>query len=158
LFVFPFRFVGGNELLDAGARYATGGGVPTVKREPALEPSLVVTTTLPLPAPIGSVATIWVSDQFFVLAVTRLKVTEFPVADDPKECPWIVTSEPISPIIGLRDVIDCVVGGSGVGALIPATSMESDTPSHIRSAEPLLWLIEIPVDSPPTVEPPALVI
>jgi hypothetical protein len=155
LFVFPFRFVGGNEVLDAGVRYTTCGGVPTVKGEPALEPpSFVVTTTLPLLAPIGTVATIWVSDQLFVVALRPLKVTEFPVADDPKECPWIVTSEPTRPI-GLRDVIDGVVGG--VGALIPATSIQSDTPSQTGSAEPFLCLIEIPADLPLTVEPPALV-
>jgi|SRR6266404_3576770 len=80
---------------------------PLMNGPPNMTPLLcsppLVTTTLPVPAPLGTVAMIEVSDQLEVVAVTPLNVT-VPVLD-PKLLPEIVTEVPTAPRVGLKEVM-----------------------------------------------------
>ena len=89
-----------------GVKEAMVGGSVT-RKSPALVavPSGVVTETLPVVAPAGTVVLIWVADATVKLAVVPLKRTlVVPV----KFVPVMVTAVPTGPLAGLKDVI---VGG-----------------------------------------------
>jgi hypothetical protein len=71
----------------------------TVNETPELDAELLVTTTLPVDAVEGTVATIVVEFQLVVVAVNPLKVT---LPDEPKLYPLIVTEAPTGPDVGER--------------------------------------------------------
>src|SRR5438093_627920 len=75
-------------------------------------PPAVVTLILPVTAPSGTVAVIWVAELTTKLvAATPPNFTEVaPV----KPVPWIVTEVPTGPLVGVKDVI--------VGAVVPVKS------------------------------------
>src|SRR3982074_2048882 len=79
------------------------GAEPTVKFPPLLAVPPTATTTLPMVAPLGTVATMLVALQLVVVAVVPLKVTA-PVA--PKLAPVMVTAVPTGPVVGFRLVIE----------------------------------------------------
>jgi hypothetical protein len=81
----------------------------TVNNTPLLTPPLVVTTTLPVVAAIGTTATIEVLLQLWIeVAVAPLNVTVLVPCVEPKFVPVIVTAVPTAPEAGERPV---VVGG-----------------------------------------------
>src|SRR5437763_669022 len=78
------------------------GGGTTVKVRPLLELVPTVTTTLPVVAPAGTVATMVVFFQLVAVAVTPLNLTVLPPCEDPNPDPLIVTEAPIAPAVGER--------------------------------------------------------
>src|SRR5215471_15726391 len=75
---------------------------PTVNVTPLLATPLVVTTTLPVVAPLGTEVEILVELQLVVAAVTPLNVT---VPEAPKFVPVMVTAVPTAPEFGFRLVM-----------------------------------------------------
>ena len=97
----PFSPLEGFKLLMNGAPNIT----------PLLWIPPLVTTTLPIPAPVGTTATTEVSDQLEVVAVSPLNVTVPAVV--PRLLPEMVTDVPAAPRFGLRPLIN---GGSTLKA------------------------------------------
>ena len=83
---------------DAGDRLVMLGTGTTVKLTPLLLAPLAFTTTLPVVAPVGTVATIDVALQLVTVAVVPLKFTVPWVVL--KLVPAIVTGAPIEPEVG----------------------------------------------------------
>ena len=78
----------------------------TVKLNPLLATPPTVTTTFPVVAPVGTVATMLVAFQLvIVVAVVPLNVTVLVPCVAPKFVPVIVTDAPTTPDVGLRLVI-----------------------------------------------------
>ena len=77
-----------------------------VNSDPLLAFPLTVTTTLPVTAPVGTVATIAPGFQLMIeVDATPPKVTVLEPCDDPKLDPEIVTEAPTAPVVELRAVI-----------------------------------------------------
>src|ERR1700720_1974673 len=76
-----------------------GNGV-TAKLIPLLAWPDTVTTTFPVVAPLGTVATIPVKLHVDTEAEVPLKVTALPPCDDPKSVPVMITEVPIAPEVG----------------------------------------------------------
>jgi hypothetical protein len=81
---------------DVGESVLTAGTV-TVKENPLLDAPNTVTTTLPLEAPLGTSATIWVVLQLVGLAAVPSNVTVLDPWVEPKFTPVIVTDVPMDP-------------------------------------------------------------
>ena len=82
------------------------GAATTVNEEPLLATPLTVTTTLPVVAPVGTVATIDVVPQLvIVVAVVPLNFTVLVPCGVPKFVPVIVTEAPTAPELGDRLVM-----------------------------------------------------
>jgi len=82
------------------------GADTTVKDTPLLAAPLTVTTTLPVVAPVGTVATMDVALQLpIVVAVVPLNFTVLVPWVDPKLVPVMVTDAPIAPEVGDKLVI-----------------------------------------------------
>jgi hypothetical protein len=91
---------------DVGDRLVMLGADTTVNVLPLLATPLTVTTTFPVVAPVGTVATIDVAPQLvIVVAVVPLKVTELVPCVVPKFVPVIVTDAPTAPEVGDRLVM-----------------------------------------------------
>jgi hypothetical protein len=88
-----------------GDRLVTLGSDATVKAMPLLATLPTVTTTLPVVALVGTVATMLVADQLVVAAVVPLKVTVLVPFVPPKLVPVIVTDEATAPLVGERIVM-----------------------------------------------------
>ena len=78
----------------------------TVKEKALLDTPLTVTTTFPVVAPVGTVTTISVALQLFVVPRVPLKVTVLVPLLDPKLAPLIVIEAPTGPDVGERLVIE----------------------------------------------------
>jgi hypothetical protein len=77
------------------------GAATTVNEEPLLFTPLAFTTTFPVIAPVGTVATIDVAVQFpIVVAVVPLNATVPVPCVVPKFVPVIVTNAPTAPVVG----------------------------------------------------------
>jgi hypothetical protein len=77
------------------------GAGTTVKATPLLAAPLAFTTTLPVVAPVGTVATICVAVQLPIdVAVVPLNVTVPLPCVEPKFAPVIVTAAPTAPVVG----------------------------------------------------------
>jgi hypothetical protein len=84
------------------------GAPVTVKFTPLLgEPT--VTTTLPVVAPVGTVAVMLDAPQLVVVAVVPLNLTVLVPLVDPKFDPAITMEEPTAPVFGVNDVMLGVV-------------------------------------------------
>src|SRR5208283_4894950 len=83
----------------------TGPPIVTVKERPLLFVPPTVTTTLPVVAPIGTVAVMLVVLQAVVVAAVPLNFTVLVPCVTPKLLPVIVTTVPTTPVFGLRLVI-----------------------------------------------------
>jgi hypothetical protein len=92
-----------------GERFVIVGGTVTVNDEPLLARPVTVTTTLPVVAPLGTVATMLVADQLVGVALVPLNATVLVPWVAPKLVPVIVTDVPTGPLVGERFVI---VGGT----------------------------------------------
>ncbi len=77
----------------------------TVNATPLLGPPVVVTTTLPVVAPAGTVAVILPTLQAVTVAVAPLKVTLPVPCEAPKPDPAITTDAPTVPVLGVRLLI-----------------------------------------------------
>ncbi len=78
-----------------------GGGSVTVKVAPLLATPPIVTTTLPVVAPVGTAATIAVLLQLVTVAAVPLNVTLLVLCDVPKFAPIIPTVVPTTPELGV---------------------------------------------------------
>jgi len=86
---------------DVGDRLVMLGAATTVNEEPLLFTPLAFTTTLPVVAPVGAVATIDVAVQLpIVVAVVPLNATVPVPCVAPKFVPVIVTDAPTAPAVG----------------------------------------------------------
>ena len=82
------------------------GADTTVNDTPLLFTPLAFTTTLPVVAPVGTVATIDVALQLvIVVAVVPLNFTVLVPWVEPKFVPVIVTEAPTAPVVGDRLVM-----------------------------------------------------
>ena len=91
---------------EVGTRLLIVGAAVTVKVTPLLAtPPAAVTTTFPVVAPLGTVATTWLALQLVMVAVVPLKVT-LPVPwVGPKLDPAITMDEPTAPVLGVSEVM-----------------------------------------------------
>jgi len=86
----------------------TVGGIMsawTVKLTPLLAAPPTVTTTLPVVAPLGTVAVMLAAPQLAAVVAVPLKVTVLAPCVAPKFVPTIVTEVPTGPDVGFRLVI-----------------------------------------------------
>ena len=98
-------------LPELGTKLVIVGGTVTVYKMPFDVPPVVVTVTLPVKAPAGTLATMTVSDQLvIVVAVVPLNLTVDVPWIAPKLVPVMVTEVPTGPERGLIEVI----AGAGV--------------------------------------------
>jgi hypothetical protein len=107
---------------EVGIRPVIAGVAKTVNDEPALAAPLTVTTTLPVVAPVGTVAVIEVLLQVPTVAAVPLNFTVLVPCVAPKFVPVIVTEAPTAPEVGERLVIvgDTVNEGMHSGnAIVP---------------------------------------
>ena len=82
------------------------GAATTVKLTPLLALPPTVTTTSPVVAPVGTVATIVVALQLpIAVAVVPLKATALVPCVAPKAVPLIVTAAPTAPVAGVKLVM-----------------------------------------------------
>lgn len=98
---------------------AGGGGVVTVKVTPLLDPPAVVTTTLPVDAPVGTVASMVVLFQLVAVAGIPLNVTVLDPWTTPKFVPVMTTDVPTGPEEGLT----VVIAGTGGGVVVTVNGM-----------------------------------
>jgi hypothetical protein len=83
---------------EGGDRLVMLGAATTVKEEPLLANPPTVTTTFPVVAPVGTVATIEVAPQLVItVATVPLNVTVLVPCVVPKFVPVIVTEAPTAP-------------------------------------------------------------
>lgn len=85
---------------EVGDRLVILGAGTTVKFTPLLSTPLACTTTLPLPAPVGTLATIELAPQLVILAVVPLNFTVLVPWVDPKFEPEMVTDALTAPVVG----------------------------------------------------------
>jgi hypothetical protein len=91
---------------DVGFRLVMlGGGTVTVKLTPLLATPPTVTTTLPVVAPAGTVATMLVALQLVGAPAVPLKLTVLVPCVAPKLAPVIVTLAPTNPDPGFTPVM-----------------------------------------------------
>lgn len=91
---------------DVGDRLAILGAATTVNVTPLLALPLTVTTTLPVVAPVGTIATMEVALQLvMVVTAVPLNLTVLVPWLDPKFEPAIVTEAPTAPDVGERLVM-----------------------------------------------------
>ena len=91
---------------DVGDKLVMLGANTTVNEDPLLAMLLTVTTTLPVVAPVGTVAMIEVALQLpIVVAVVPLNFTVLVPCVEPKFVPVIVTAAPTAPDVGDRLVM-----------------------------------------------------
>jgi hypothetical protein len=81
------------------------GAATTVKLLPLLAEPDTVTTTFPVVAPVGTVATMLVILQLVTVADVPLNLTVLLPCVEPKPDPEIVTEAPTAPEVGVRLVI-----------------------------------------------------
>lgn len=81
------------------------GAETTVKLLPLLATPDTVTTTFPVVAPLGTLATMLVALQLGAVAVVPLNFTVLLPCVEPKLAPVIVTEAPTAPDVGERLVI-----------------------------------------------------
>jgi hypothetical protein len=117
----------------AGERLVMLGGGTTVKFTPLLATPLVLTTTFPVVAPLGTGTTIFVALQLFGVAAVPLKVTVPVPCVEPKPVPTMVIHAPTAPDAGDRLVM------FGVGKTAKLTPLLST---------PLACTITLPVVAP----------
>jgi len=115
---------------DAGDKLVMLGADTTVKDTPLLAAPLTVTTTLPVVAPVGTVAMIDVALQLPIVdAVVPLNFTVLVPCVDPKLVPVIVTDAPTAPEVGERLVM---LGAANEAPEKTAHTMRTATRCHLR--------------------------
>jgi hypothetical protein len=87
---------------DVGVRVVMLGAASTVKLFPLLATPATVTTTFPVVAPTGTVATMLVALHVVTVAVVVLNLTVLVPWVDPNAVPAIVTEAPTAAEVGVR--------------------------------------------------------
>jgi hypothetical protein len=87
---------------DLGLKALMLGAAVTVKETPLLDAPLIVTTTFPVVAPLGTVAVMLLELKAVMVAETSLKVTVALDSLDPKLLPAMTTAELTAPLLGVR--------------------------------------------------------
>ncbi len=119
---------------EVGDKLVMLGAATTVNDLPLLPTPLRATTTFPVVAPLGTVATMDVALQLAMLvAVVPLNLTVLVPCVAPKFVPVIVTDAPTAPVVGERLVM------LGVGRTVNDEGLLST---------PLAWTITLPVVAP----------
>ena len=90
---------------EVGERLVMLGAETTVKLLPLLAVPETVTTTFPVVAPLGTLATMLVAVQLAAVAVVPLNLTVLLPCVEPKLVPVIVTDAPTAPVVGDRLLI-----------------------------------------------------
>jgi hypothetical protein len=90
---------------EVGERLVILGAETTVKLSPLLATPDTVTTTFPVLAPLGTLATMLVAVQLVAVAVVVLNLSVLVPCVEPKFVPVIVTTAPTAPDVGDRLVI-----------------------------------------------------
>jgi hypothetical protein len=103
---------------DVGVRLVMLGAATTVKLLPLLATPDTVTTTFPVVAPVGTIATMLVVLQVVTEAVVPLNLTVLVPCGEPKFVPAIVIDAPTAPVDGVKLVI------VGAAAVAPAAKNE----------------------------------
>ncbi len=86
---------------EVGDKLVMLGSATTVKLTPLLALPPTATTTLPVVAPVGTVATIEIALQLvIVVAVVPLNFTVLVPCVEPKFAPAMVTEAPTAPVVG----------------------------------------------------------
>ena len=117
---------------EVGDKVVMLGGATTVKLDPLLAMPPTVTTTLPVVAPVGTVATMDVALQEVIdVAVVTLNLTVLVPWVDPKFVPVIVTEAPTAPDVGDKLVM------LGVGTTVKFTPLLS-TPLACTTTLPVV--------------------
>ena len=116
----------------------------TVKLTPLLFTPLAYTTTFPVVAALGTVATIEVAIQLVAVASVPLKLTVPVPCGEPKFVPVIVTDAPTGPEFGERLLI------TGAGTTVNKTPLLACPPT-VTITLPVV----APVGTTPTIEPEA---
>jgi hypothetical protein len=81
------------------------GAAVTVNVTPLLAEPETVTTTLPVVAPVGTVAVMLDAPQLVVVPVVPLNLTVLDPLVDPKLDPAITIDDPTAPVFGVSDVM-----------------------------------------------------
>jgi hypothetical protein len=118
---------------DVGDKLLMLGAATTVNFTPLLATPLVLTTTLPVVAPVGTVVTIDVALQLPTVAVVPLKVTVPVPCVAPKPVPVIMTDAPTAPVVGDRLVM-VGVGNTVKGRPLLATPLAFTTTLPVVAA------------------------
>ena len=132
------------------------GGMTMVKLTPLLERAPVLTTTLPVIAPAGTVTMMLVALQVAKLvAAVPPKVTELPVGLEPKFVPLMVICAPTAPEFGFSVVI---FGATMKGTPLLGTLETVTTTLPVTAATGTFTVMEavpqfaaIPAETPPKV-------
>jgi len=119
----------------------------TAKTDPLLCSPPLLTTTLPVVAPVGTATTILVSDQLVIVADCPLKVTVPALA--PKLVPVIVIEAPGAPLDGVRLVM---AGASTVKAIplldnVPAVTTTLPFVAPLGTTAVMLVLVQFVADA-----------
>src|SRR5216684_4330169 len=125
-----------------GATEVMAGAAVTVNVTPALAtPPAAVTTTLPVTAPVGTVATMLVGLHDDTVATTVPNLTLPLPCDGPKFAPVITTEVFTAPVTGVRLVME------GAGVPRGSTMVESKLPFSVpsTSSSPLNAVAEVAV-------------
>lgn len=104
----------------------------TVKLTPLLATPPTVTTTLPVAAPVGTVATILVALQLVAVAVSPLNFTALAPWLEPKFAPVMVTDAPTAPEVGLNPLM------LGAGVLTEKLTPLLATPPTVTTTLPVV--------------------
>src|SRR5208282_5700516 len=119
---------------EVGDKLVTPGAATTVNETPLLFTPLAFTTTLPVVAPVGTVATIDVALQLpIVVTAVPLNFTVLVPWVEPKFAPVIVTDAPTAPVVGDKLV------------MLGAATTVNDTPLLFT---PLAFTTTLPVVAP----------
>jgi len=113
----------------------TVGGVVsawTVKPTPLLATPPIVTTTLPVVAPAGTLVAILVALQLVGVAVVPLNFTVFVPCAPPKFAPVIVTAAPTNPEVGFK--LEMLGAGAGTVKFTPLLA----TPPTVTTTLPVV--------------------
>jgi len=117
-----------------GDKFVMLGAGTTVKLLPALAtPPAAVTTTLPVVAPVGTVAVMLEAPQLvIVVALVPLKLTlPFP-CDGPKFDPAITIDDPTAPVFGVSDEM------LGAGVTVNVTPLLATPPAAVTTTLPVV--------------------
>jgi hypothetical protein len=129
---------------EAFDRLVMAGAATTTNLTPLLATPLVLTTTLPVVAPVGTVATIEIALQVVIVAVLPLKMTVPEPWVEPKPVPVIVTDAPTAPVAGERLVM---VGVGNTVKVIPllATPLALTTTLPVVAVVGTFTTIDVPL-------------
>jgi hypothetical protein len=134
---------------DVGDKLVRLGADTTVKLTPALFTPLAFTTTLPVVAPVGTVATIDVALQLpIAVAAVPLNLTVLVPWVEPKFVPVIVTDAPTAPDVGDRLVMlgaATTVNETPLLALLPTVTTTLPVVAPVGTVATIEVVLQLPI-------------